>query len=148
MVETVRELEIGVIWDPNAPRAVFVQNDLGVATLALRPRPDDEDSRPIVLRWSEVAFASAGAPNDEAVDYHRFYGKGLERVTWIGQVSDSELVASVTPMTASLSTDAVRALDHYVVLTKETTIEVVARALTVERLAGEMGAVALAALYN
>jgi hypothetical protein len=37
MREKVQDLDLGVIWDPNAPGAILLANDFGRTVLALNP---------------------------------------------------------------------------------------------------------------
>jgi hypothetical protein len=107
--------------------------------LALRARYGDSDQRAVVLSWTGARYRVIGGPNDEAISGHRLYGKGLETVCWIGEVSNSELVASLEKQnSAHLQHDPARfaKLLHHVVLTKEETVEVVADSLVIKRIAG------------
>ncbi|MFC8732525.1 hypothetical protein ACFT5B_08715 [Luteimicrobium sp. NPDC057192] len=140
MAEQVVAHDFGVRWEPNAPEAVVVAVD-AVLTLALRAHGDDDDQRSVVLRWSGVMWSCTGSPNDEGVRFHRLYAKGLDRVLWAGRVERSELIDSL-PRTVQRPSD----LTHYVVLLKEDTVEVVARAVEVLRAEGTPRDAARAAL--
>ena len=135
MVERVRELDIGVCWEPNVPEAVLTV-DSGRAVLVMNPHFDDADRRLVVLDWKVSVYASMGYPNDEGIHEHRLYDRGLKGVLWSGVVEDSQLVDGLMKHRAKWpegSTAGVRDLVHYIVLTKEDTIEVVAEGLTVRR---------------
>jgi hypothetical protein len=139
MTENVVALDIGVVWEPNAPAAVLASDDMGRTALALNPREDDPDQSAVVLVWSGSHYSAMSDPNHEALNGHRLYGKGLETILWIGQVRDSELVAmlemqnSVHPQhNPTWFAD----LLHHVVLTREQVVEVVARSFTVRRISG------------
>jgi hypothetical protein len=139
MAESVVPLDIGVVWDPNAPEAVLAANDMGVTALALYAHSDDEDQNPVVLVWRGSHYSSMGDPNDEALSGHRLYSKGLDSVAWVGQVHDSELVVTLEKQnSAHTAHDPARfaELSHYIVLTKEQVVEVVARGLSISRVAG------------
>jgi len=83
----------GIRWEPNAPAAVLIVTDDGLAALALRPHPDDTADDCVVLIWSGTREAAMGAPNDEALPGHRLYRRGLAELRWAGLVEDSERIA-------------------------------------------------------
>jgi hypothetical protein len=120
-------------WDPNAPEAALVSDDMGRGALAMHAHPDDPDQRCVVLRWDAVSYALMGPPNDEALNQHRLYEAGLRDVLWLGVVRDSELTQSLRPM---LNRHAVFVPLHYVVITKECVVEVLAENVDVFRLGG------------
>jgi hypothetical protein len=130
MTEHVAPLHLGVMWNPNAPDAVLVSTDDGRAALAMNAHPSDEDQRVVVLVWSGCHAAVMAPPNDEARDQHRLFGIGLRELLWAGEVEGSQWAATVDPLKARPPGT------HFVVLTKEATVEVLARALTVRRLPG------------
>lgn len=130
-------------WDPNAPEAFLVSNDQGRSALALRAHPDDPDRRSVVLRWSAVQYALMAAPNDEALHRHRLYDRGLRNLLWIGVVRDSELVTALQPMSYSAEPP-----QHYIVLTKEKVVEVVAGNLESLRAGGSTHVAALAGMSS
>lgn len=149
MSEKVVAVDLGVVWDPNDPDAVLVADHRGAA-LALRPRVDDTDQCTVVLVWTGTHYSSMGGPNDEAISGHRLYGKGLNAVLWIGEVSNSELVAMLKKQNSvHPQHDSRRFADlvHHVVLTKERVIEVVARSLEVRRIEGPRQEAAAKALF-
>jgi hypothetical protein len=126
-------LGVPVRWEPNAPDAFLVSDDMGRGALAQRAHPDDPDQRSVVLRWDVVSYAVMGPPNDEARNQHRLYEAGLKDVDWLGVVRDSSLVAGLRPM---LGPGAVFVPLHYVVLSKECVVEVLAQDVDVFRIAG------------
>lgn len=126
-------LDIGVQWEPNAPDAVLVHFDGGSAALALNAHMDDEDRRTVALVWTDCDAALMSPPNDEAIHRHRLYGCGLREVLWLGVVQDSRWAASFEPMQHHPPGK------HFVVLTKEATVEVLAQGLSVLRVAGSTG---------
>ena len=142
MVEKVTSVGLGVSWDPNAPDAVMLSDDGGRTSLALRAHFDDEDQRAVVFFWSGSKYRLMGSPNDEARNGHRLFGRGLESVQWVGEVQGSELVSmlerqnSIHPQHDPAN---FAGLVHHVVLTKEATIEVVARSLVIKRIPGTTG---------
>lgn len=90
-----------------------------------------------------------GAPNDEAVAGHRLYARGLDEVRRIGEVQDSELIASIireARVHPSFTPDSLAGLVHHVVLTKEAVVEVVAHSMSVRRVSGETLDAAVTAL--
>ena len=139
VVEQVRPLDLGVEWEPNAPDAVLITRDLGPAVLALRAHFDDTDSRCVVLEWRGVRSARMDPPNDEAISGHRLYAKGLSQVLWAGRVYDSELIRGLEQQNRvhpRYNPASFANLNHDVVRLKECVVEVVAKQLTVRRLAG------------
>ncbi|PJI90943.1 hypothetical protein [Luteimicrobium subarcticum] len=131
MPEHVVDADLGVRWEPNAPDAVLLAGDGGRVVLAVRAHPDDVDDRSVVLCWSGVVWSCSGVPNDEALRFHRLYGKGLETVLWVGRVEQSELVRSLAAMVHDTS-----ALRHDVLTLKEGIVEVIARSVTTCRVGG------------
>lgn len=142
MTEHVENLDIGVVWDPNAPDAVLLTDESGETALALNARIDDPDQRAIVLFWTGAHYRLMGAPNDEALSGHRLYGRGLEKIYFTGEVQDSELVASLAKQNSvhpQHNPERFAKLVHHIVLTKAETVEVVAESLIVKRLPGSTG---------
>jgi hypothetical protein len=129
------DLALGVPlrWEPNAPDAFLVSDDMGRGALAQRAHPDDPDQRCVVLRWDVVSYALMGPPNDEARNQHRLYEAGLKDVDWLGVVRHSSLVAGLRPM---FGRDAVFVPLHYVVVSKECVVEVLAENVDVFRIGG------------
>ena len=129
------DLDLGypLRWEPNAPEAFLTSDDIGRGALALRAHPDDPDQRCVVLRWDVVSFALMGPPNDEALNQHRLYEAGLKDVDWLGIVRDSSLVEGLRPI---LGRHAVFVPLHYVVVSKERVVEVLAENVDVFRIGG------------
>lgn len=105
---------------------------MGRSALAQRAHPDDPDQRCVVLRWDAVSYALMGPPNDEALNRHRLYEAGLKDVLWLGIVSDSGLVAELRAMSAP----GRPARRHYVVVSKECVVEVLAENVDLFRIGG------------
>jgi hypothetical protein len=138
MSEHVRSLDLGVIWDPNSPEAVLLCLD-SRAALSMGAGVTDQDRRNVVLTWESVRHASIGSPNDETASGHPLWGKGLRDVLWAGAVEDSSLIASLNSIERTHSRHNSARFDgdiHYIVLSKEDTIEVVAKSVRVERFGG------------
>ena len=136
-VEPFEPLPDGTLrWDPNAPEAFLASDDFGRSALALRAHPDDPDQRCVVLRWDSVRYALMGPPNDEALHQHRLYEAGIDSVLWVGVVRDSALLAALRP-TWSAASSSVPV--HYVILSKECVVEVIAASLAVFRVDGRPG---------
>jgi hypothetical protein len=140
MRERVVEFDLGVTWEPNAPEGVFISDDYGRAALAMNAHFNDEDQRSVVVRWDGMHAARSGYPNDQGRGSHRFYSRGLKDVLWSGIVVNSG-------WQHQLGISTVRKLDHFVVLTKENTIEVLASGWEVLRLDGPTRTAASAALH-
>lgn len=124
MTERVVPIDLDVRWEPNAPEAVLVVTDLGVARLTLEPHPDDPDRPPVVLTWLRVVASRFGPYNDEGIHHHPLWAAGLRDVLWAGEVLDSSW------MTAVSGAVYMAPAHHFVVRTKEAVVEVLADAMT------------------
>ena len=139
MAERVDPCDVDVLWDQNVPEAYLLVGDDGDVVLAVNGHSDDQDPRCVVLRWSGSYSASMGSPNDEAIQGHRLYGRGLDAVRWVGVVRDSQLIADLERRNRVHDRhDPARfaALTHFIIPLKESTVEVVVRDLMVDRVAG------------
>ncbi len=139
MTERVVPWIAGVRWEPNAPAAVLIATDAGLAALALRPHPADTDHNCVVVVWSGTQEAVMGAPNDEALPGHRLYERGLAELTWAGIVEHSERIARLEQASRIHPRhDAARfsRLHHYILPLKEDVVEVIAETVTVQRQPG------------
>jgi hypothetical protein len=130
MPERVIPLELGVEWEPNAPSAVLLVRDDGMAQLALQVHPDDADQRPVRLVWSGCVAAVMQLPNDEAISGHRLYAKGLSTVVWAGEVLESQWIADLERQNRVHPRHDpaafVAGLRHFILPLKECTVEVIA----------------------
>jgi hypothetical protein len=137
--ENVVSIDLGVVWEPSAPEAVMQIDDRVATALALRARVDDDDQRAVVLVWSGSEYGAMSSRNDEARNGHRLYEKGLQNVLWAGQVLGSEPINqlerqnSVHPLHRPTR---FAGLIHHVILTKKSTVEVVANSVAVRRVPG------------
>lgn len=138
MAERVEPYDLGipVRWEPNAPDAVLISDDQGRGALAQRAHPDDSDQRCVVLRWDGVIHAQMGPPNDEARSHHPLYDVGLQDILWLGIVRESSLVARLRPMWSRVGDDLHITPLHYLVVSKECVVEVLAENVDVFRIAG------------
>ena len=149
MAERIEAVDLGAKWDPNAPEVRLLSDDFGKTVLALKPHPDDADRSCVVLAWSGTRSAWMADPNDEAISGHRLYRHGLNEVLWAGVVHDSDAIRAlekqnrVHPFHDPSSFDR---LTHHVVPLKECVVEVVAEALSIQRLGGTTLDAAVAAL--
>lgn len=150
MAERVVGVGFTIRWDPNAPDAVMISNDLGRTVLAVRAHPDDDtDQRNVTFVWNGVESATLSAPNDEAISGHRLWHNGLSEVLWMGVVEGSALRSDLKRQNSVHPRhDPARfeSLEHYIVLLKECVAEVVASSVEVHRLDGETLDSAAAAL--
>ena len=150
MAEHVETVDLGVRWQPNGPEAVLLV-DQGLAVLALRPHIDDDDQSCVVLVWRDSYSARLGSPNDEGLLNHALYGKGLESVRWAGIVIESSAVTEVRRQSSDkVSRPGIGLVDrpiptHFVVLTKDCTVEVIADAVEILRVGGTTREAALTA---
>ena len=94
VVERVVPLELGVTWEPNAPRATLQSSDLGNACLTLKAHPDDHDQRDVVITFDRCRAAAQLPFNDVALHLHPLYARGLREVLWAGEVLDSTWLPS------------------------------------------------------
>jgi hypothetical protein len=95
MPEHVAAIDLGVTWEPNAPSAILLSDDVGKTVLALNRHVDDPDERCVVLIWSGTHSACLADPNDEAISGHRLYRSGLSDVMWAGVVRDSDVIQAL-----------------------------------------------------
>ncbi|WP_460606184.1 hypothetical protein [Jatrophihabitans fulvus] len=149
MPERVEPVVVGVRWDPNAPDAVMVSRDLAPTTLALLPPPSDEDQRCVVFTWSDCVFSCMRPPNDEAIEGHRLWEKGLQDVSWFGAVRDSELIAGLeleNRVHPYHRPQRFLELQHHVLRLQENVVEIVASSLRMNRREGTTLAAAAAAI--
>lgn len=149
--EHVVPLDLGVIWEPNAPEATLLADDSGNAVLAQRAHFDDPDQRCVVLRFDGVLHAQLGSPNDEARHTHRLYEHGLRELSWAGVVHDSSKVdglrSSWSRTTIGPDGTSLRLLPlHFVILSKECVVEVLAEDVDVERVEGNPAEAAVVSL--
>jgi hypothetical protein len=112
------DLDLGVRWDRESSDAWFIHRD-GGAALILKPDRDDADRRLVVLVWAPCTAARVGPPNADTRHEHRLYFRGLRECAWAAEVRESSWIA-----------DGQR---HFVIVTKEETIEVVAPDVVVHR---------------
>lgn len=132
MEQRVEAILPDVRFGPNGADPVFIWLDeRGIAALALAPHFADEDQRHVVLTWHDVWDARMGTPNDEGRIRHPDLGHLAAAVSWIGEVHHSRWVASLAPAAPSVAGGR-----HFLVLDKETTFEVIASQIQVDRVAG------------
>lgn len=141
MAERVESVEVGVLWEPNAPEAVIAADDFGVIVLAARAHAGDADRRTVALRWFDAIVTKSEPFNDEARHRHPLHSAGLQSVLWIGAVVDSNWLKDLAPALA-----VNRKLVHYVVPLKERVVEVIASGFDVVRFDGEPTAAVLEVL--
>jgi hypothetical protein len=139
MTERVVPSLTGIRWEPNSPGAVLIVTDDGLAALALNPHPDDTGDDCVVLLWAGTQEAAIGAPNDEALAGHRLYERGLAGLRWAGVVEHSERIArleQVNRVHPRHDAERFSRLRHYILPLKESTVEVIAETVTVQRQPG------------
>jgi hypothetical protein len=149
VTEHVEEWKPGVTWEPSVPDAVLLSRDDGRAVLALNAQDDDPDQRSVVFVWTGVKAASMGGPNDEALAGHRLYERGLRDVLWVGVVRDSEFLDQLEKQNRvhpGHNPEQFAGLTHHVFPLKESTVEVVARQVRVNRIDGSTDQAAVSAL--
>jgi hypothetical protein len=137
--EAAVPVDLGTRWEPNAPDAKIWQSD-GVALLILLPHFDDRDQRLVAIRWTACAGVMVSGPNDEARNGHRLYAKGLRECLWAAEVRDSAWIvelARINSVHPLHRPDRFDRLHHWILLIKESTVEVVADSVRVERLTAE-----------
>ena len=77
---------VDITWEPNAPDATLISDDLGRGALALKAHPSDSDQRTVVLRFDLVIYSVMTPPNDEGLNHHPLYDRGLKGLLWLGVV--------------------------------------------------------------
>lgn len=112
-------------WEPNDPAAVLVCDDFGRAALAQKAHPNDPDQRCVVLRWDMVIHAQLAPLNDEGRQAHRLYDAGLRDLLLIGVVQESQLVSQLEASWPRAGGHRAVPI-HYIVVSKECVVEVVA----------------------
>ena len=134
MVEHVVPMPgVDITWEPNAPDATLIADDYGRGALALRAHPDDLDQRTVVLRFDMVVYSAMTPPNDEALNHHPLYDRGLRGLLWLGVVRDSGLVARLRPSWSPVAELRLQPM-HFIAPLKGCVMEVVAADLDVFRL--------------
>ena len=134
----LESIDLGVTWEPNAPEAILLSGDFGPTALALQAFDDDE--RCVVLVWTGCLYACITPPNDEAIEGHRLWSKGLSEAGWAGLVHDSELIDGLERQNRvhpRHSASLFEGLTHYVIPLKECVVEVIAREVAVRRSRGQ-----------
>jgi hypothetical protein len=138
VAEHVVQLDLDVEWEPNAPEAVLVSGDFGRSYLAVAPHFNDADERMVVIAWEVTRAAAMHPPNDEAVSGHPLYSRGLADVRWAGEVLESKSIDQLERQNRvhhHHDPERFRVLRHFILPLKESTVEVVARDVTVLRIA-------------
>lgn len=152
--EYVVECDLGVEWDPVTPCPHLVQSeenaflafwlrDPDIFGPSTRPRAEPEfGTVPVprvgVLEWQGCAGAVLGGPNDEAINGHRLWNKGLSACLWAGEVHNSSWIAAmdrVNSVHLRHDPDRFSGLHHYVLRFKESTFECVAVAFRLKLVA-------------
>jgi hypothetical protein len=144
VAERVIELDLGVIWNAEAPwSTTLLIGSVGRTLLAL-PAADNQGW--VVLTWyarGAVMHRAGPAGDVDPIAGHRLYRHGLDRVQWAGEVLDSDWVAAiearerVTPNALPGARSAQSR--HYVIVTKDSVVEVVASRIEILRIAARSG---------
>ncbi len=146
MTERVEPMPgVDITWEPNAPDAVLISDDLGRGALALRAHPGDSDQRTVVLRFDLVIYSVMSPVSDEALNHHALYDRGLMGLRWLGVVRDSTLVTRLRPMWSPVAELRLQPM-HFIAPLKECVVEVVAANVDVFRLDGNTREACLAAV--
>ena len=136
VAERVVSLDVGITWEPNAPGAVLLTQDDGVAQLVINAHPDDPDQRLVILRWGGCIAAVMEPPNDEALGGHRLYHKGLSGILWAGEVFESEWIAKLERQNRvhpNHDPAGFAGLRHVILPLKERTVELLAYSWSFDR---------------
>lgn len=128
MTEAVRELDLGVTWSPNAPKATLRYGDGIGVTLEVAAQEADADQRRVAITWQRCVGLVVGTHNDETQHLHRLYDIGLSEIHWAGEVTDSSWLAATAPLVHDAT-----GLRHYTFPLKECTIELPADGIEVTR---------------
>lgn len=136
MSQVVRNFDLGTTWDPGTPGAVLVASDLGETRLTLRAHVDDPDQSGVILVFLGSLAARMEPKNDEALSGNSLYRSGLRDVLWIGEVTQSRLIANLEKKNRFdplHKPQRFRQLRHWVVPLKEVLVEVVAEGIELQR---------------
>lgn len=169
--ERVVRVDLRVVWDAGAPcpqlirsedrtfLAFFCPNDTFGPGRGLRiVEPHDEPSgRVAIIEWQQCIASLAGWPNDEVLNGHRLWPKGLAEIgvhtpvevmgsQWIAEL---EMRNRIHPRHTSSLFEGMR---HFVLPFKDSTFECVARSFlpfrSSESLAAVVGTLARCALSD
>jgi hypothetical protein len=130
MAERVVPRLDGLEWEPNVPGVVVIAGDDGPTCVAMRAHFADPDQRAVALVWQRCLALKTGSPNDEVVHLHRLYEAGFRDLRWFGEVLDSTWLSCLAPIAAH------PACHHFIIRTKEITIEVAGDDVSVVRAEG------------
>lgn len=141
-VEYCEPFDFGYLWDRGAPMPYLLQNE-HVAYLVYYLKPiqasglsktihvvnQTEDLEPIaIVQFKQVWLAQFGAPNDESLDRHRLYGKGLDYYTPF-IVRNSSMISTLNTL---YQLKCIEQLSHYIFPFHDSTFECVALDYEVE----------------
>jgi hypothetical protein len=94
---------------------------------------DAMDGQRVVVRFAQVKSLLLGAPNDESLNAHPLYGRGLRRYEF-AEVEDSPWIAELEEANRvhpSHSPDAFADLRHFILPFHDSTFECVARSVKI-----------------
>ncbi len=126
-------------------------SDRGRVVLAVNAHHADPDQDCVVFVWSCSQAAIMGSPNDEAIEGHRLYSRGLSDLLWAGKVEQSEWIADLERRNRVHDRHAparFARLTHFILPLKEDTVEVIAEQVTVLRRPGPTTSAAAALLQQ
>ena len=133
--ETASAIDLGVLWQPNAPDPLLIQTD-HEAFLILEPYQDDQDRRLVVFEWVRCRGALLGGPNDEARSGHRSWQKGLSDCLWAAEVTNSAWLARLereNRVHHRHSAALFAGYRHFILMLKDSTFEVLAKSYQLHR---------------
>jgi hypothetical protein len=150
--EWVRQIDLGITWDPNAPYPCLLQTDHHAFLILnlfddtpLGGDPTTVNANLVgVIEWKDLYASLMGPPNHEAISGHRLWDRGLRDVLWAGEVLGSNWVRSLERMNAVHPRHDPRryeGLRHFVLRFKESTFECVARGFVSEKRRGPISEV-------
>jgi hypothetical protein len=130
MSERVVPRLVGLEWEPNAPEVVVITGDRHPTCVAMAPHFRDADQRAVALVWQRCLEVVIGGPNDEVEHLHRLHDAGFKELQWFGEVLDSSWLTALAPMAAH------PARHHFIIRTKDKTIEIAGDDVSVVRVEG------------
>lgn len=148
--EQVVPLDLGIAWDAGAPEPVLLQTEdtaLLVFHLPVAQHGPQSDAEVTlqemnygIITWRGVRGALLGPPNDEALQGHRFWRRGLREIGWYasGEVLHSKWIQALEQMNRvhpKHDPQRYATLRHFILGFHDSVFECIATAYSVQTLA-------------
>lgn len=127
--ELVKEIDLGLTWEPNAPIPCLLQSEHKAFLLFYMEEPDDIG----VLEWLECWGALLGPPGEETRHGHPLHKHGLADTLWAGEVLNSEWIDRLRRIDSihhRHDPTRIDRLKHYILKFHDSTFECVASGFT------------------